>query len=171
MSKSSFAVLSFCLIVITSSLTVFAGKGINRQTDDAQLNKQGVIALEAGKNRTAEKYFRQAIRKNSKIKFYYNNLAAALIRQKKYKEASSVLKMALDIDPEYVKALSNLAVASFKLGEYIEAYRYYQQAKKADEKYASERFDKERVKKRIREEKKKNPGNKVYDEILERLED
>lgn len=135
-----------------------------------ELNNKGMHELSAGNNGAAAEYFRQAIAADPLKKNYYNNLAAACIRMKDYYSAEQHLKTALAIDPNYTKALSNMSVVLFKTGRYREAYKYYKRAEKTDPLYTNERFEKNRVLSRLKEESSRNPDDQNLKLIIRQIE-
>ena len=137
---------------------------------DKKLNEIGLEKLKEKKYFDAEQYFLNAIVKNPVIKYYYNNLSVAYMNQERYNEAYGNLKVAIRIDPDYVKALSNMVITCFYMLKFIESYKYYLAARKADREYTVKRFDKRKAELRIREIYRKNPDNKNLKKILNHLE-
>ncbi|NLV69065.1 MAG: tetratricopeptide repeat protein [Spirochaetes bacterium] len=134
------------------------------------LNSRGMHELEAGNNRGAAEYFLQAIKANPSKKNYYNNLAAAYIRISDFYSAEQQLSIAITIDPNYTKALSNMSVVMFRTGRYKEAYEYYKRAEQSDPSYTGERFEKKRVLARLKEESKRNPDDRNLKIIIRQIE-
>lgn len=134
------------------------------------LNSKGMHELSEGHNSAAAEYFRQAIAADPLKKNYYNNLAAACIRMKDYYSAELYLKTALAIDPDYTKALSNMSVVLFRTGRYREAYEYYKRAEKSNPAYTNDRFEKNRVLTRMKEQSRENPDDENLKRIIMQLE-
>ncbi len=143
----------------------------NNSSPGIQLNKNGLIELHKKNYTAAARLFIKAINKNKTNKFYYNNLAVAAMKLKKYKLAFKSLSHALQIDPVYVKALSNMSIVCFHLGEYRMAYSYYKKAKAEDKNYITSRFTRKKAIKRLQVLQQKNPKNKVYNKLLKYLKD
>ncbi len=167
-------------IIILISFTAFTVQsaysrtGDNRSLDrysDSELNRIGMIKLRACLYEDARRYFHIAIRKNPTVKYYYNNISAACIKQGDYVSARKYLRIALTLDPRYVKALSNMAVICFYEMRFREAYHYYQQARSIDNGYTSTRFKYERIKERLEKMRKDNPENDHLDLIIRHLKD
>lgn len=142
----------------------------NPGLSDIKLNKIGLEKLQEKHYSDAELLFLKAILKNPAVKYYYNNLSVVYMNQERYKEAYRNLKIAIRIDPEYVKALSNMAITCFYMFNFIESYKYYLDARKADREYTIRRFNKKKAELKIMELYKKNPDNESLGKILNRLE-
>ena len=132
-------------------------------------NKTGLKFLKSRQYQLAAQCFKSAIKKNSSVKYYYNNFAVASIKLKNYKTAYFSLHIALKLDPAYVKALSNMAIVCFYLNEYREAYYYYRKAMTADKLYISKRFTRKKAIGRLEKLQKQNPKNKTYKKMLNYL--
>jgi len=115
----------------------------------------------------AAEYFVQAISIDPKQKHFHNNLAAAYMRLGEYAKAEEHLKISLELDGGYARALSNMSVTLFHLGRYRESYHYYLLTQKADSVYSEKRFEKKRVSSYI----KKLSEGKPEDEELKRIKD
>jgi tetratricopeptide (TPR) repeat protein len=136
---------------------------------DSKLNKIGLEKLKENKFHDAEQYFLHAILKNPSIKYYYNNLSVVYMNQERFNEAYRNLEIAIRIDPNYVKALSNMAITCFYMFNFIESYKYYLAARKVDRDSTIRRFDKEKAELKIRELHDKNPDNANLKRIMDRL--
>jgi tetratricopeptide (TPR) repeat protein len=141
-----------------------------RDVDGSIANKAGMIRLRDGDYINAEKCFAESIRRNPAGKHFYNNLAVALMRQGKYIPAYALLKKAISIDPDYSKALSNMAIVCFHLSHFKEAYNYYLLSHRADREYTNQRFEKKRIARKIELLMKSDPENATYKAIYDRLE-
>jgi len=126
---------------------------------DRALNSRGFALLGEKRCIEAAGYFRQAIALNPARKEYDNNLAAALMNQGDYAGARLSLESALALDAAYPRALATMAVCCFHLHRFRESYRYYRMAIEADARYAEERFDREKVRARVEDLSRKNPGD------------
>lgn len=89
------------------------------------------------------------------------------MRLGEYAKAEEHLKISLELDGGYARALSNMSVTLFHLGRYSESYHYYLLTKKADSAYSEKRFEKKRVSSYI----KKLSEGKPEDEDLKRIKD
>ncbi|MBN2040555.1 MAG: tetratricopeptide repeat protein [Spirochaetes bacterium] len=137
---------------------------------DSTLNSAGLKKLRNNNFPDAEKYFTLAIIKNPNVKYYYNNLSVVYMNLERYDKAYDNLEKAIKLDPAYAKALSNMAITCFYMFNFIESYKYYIAARKADREYTVGRFTKKKAEKKIRELYRKNPGNENLKSILNRLE-
>ncbi|KAI8389219.1 hypothetical protein BD560DRAFT_343989 [Blakeslea trispora] len=82
----------------------------------------------------AVKLYTQAIDASPKTPTYYNNRAAALVMQKKYKDAASDCRIALNLDPQNVKAYLRAGKCHLNMGNLEEASRQYKLAYEIDPK-------------------------------------
>lgn len=137
--------------------------------EEARLNEQGLAFLRSGNYGGAERCFRRAIDLNPGVKFYYNNLGVSLMKQNRHGKAYNALQRAVEIDPQYAKALSNLAITCFYMARFSEAYRYYIRARDANSAYVDARFERNRVRKKVEEIQRQNPGNEDYKRIIDTL--
>jgi len=119
--------------------------------DSSSFNRKGMFELNSNHPDRAVEYFLQAITADPGQKHFYNNLA----------------KVSLQLDNNYARALSNMAVTLFHLGRYGESYKYYLSAMGADPGYSEKRFDKKRVFHYI----KKLSAEKPQDKKLKRIKD
>ncbi len=117
----------------------------------------------------AERHFAYAISLNPEIKFYYNNIAVALMNQKNYSDAVDNLEKAILLDPFYTRALSNLAISYFHLSCYRQAFYYYQRASKADRPYTEKRFDLKKIVSGMEKLHRGNPKDATLKSILNRV--
>lgn len=81
---------------------------LDQYIEREELYMQGVSSMKHHKYREGETAFRQLLDKGGKEPQYWGNLAVSLMMQQKYDEAEMALKRALEIDPGYELALSNL---------------------------------------------------------------
>lgn len=159
------------IIILISFLVLTHLHVFSNENDAADKNISGMKMLADNRPVEAEKFFREAIKENRGVSYYYNNLAVSLMKQKKYSEAIEELNRAVIIDPGNVKAVSNLAVCYFYMSDYSKAYHYYIMAKKMDSDYVKSRFTREKIKDKT--EKIENRGynekeiNKIIDKVTE----
>ncbi|KAI8083259.1 uncharacterized protein B0P05DRAFT_536717 [Gilbertella persicaria] len=80
----------------------------------------------------AVKLYTQAIDASPKTSTYYNNRAAALVMQKKYKDAANDCRRVLELDPQNVKAYLRAGKCHLNLGNLEEAGRQLKMASEID---------------------------------------
>lgn len=129
-----------------------------------------MACLENGDNESASLYFMRAIAVDPSNKYYFNNMAASLMRRGDYAGAEKFLLCAIEIDDSYTRALSNMAVTLFHLGRYLESYSYYIRSLRSDSGYTESRFEKGRVEAAIKKLSGDRPQDKNLKRILEYLE-
>ena len=154
------------LVLLVLIQAAYSKRGLT--ADD--LNNKGMQELLSGNNSSAAEYFRKAIIEDPSKKNYYNNLAASYMRMNDFYNAERQLHIAIAIDPVYTKALSNMSVVLFKTGRYRNAYEYYIRAKNSDPLYTAERFEKNKVLTRLKEESRRNPEDQNLKRIILQLE-
>ncbi len=155
------------IVILISFLICVHLNAFSNEKDAADKNSTGMKLLAGDRPVEAEKYFREAIKDNSGVSYYYNNLAVSLIQQKKYSEAIRELNRALTIDPGNVKAASNIAVCYFYMSDYSKAYHYYKMAKKMDSDYVKIRFTREKIKDKTDKIENRNYNEKEIDKIID----
>lgn len=133
------------------------------------LNKRGLYYLGKKDFKKAGRYFLRAIKKKPGNRYYYNNYAVTLMNQGKYKEAKSYLKIAVTLDPNYVKALSNMAIVCFRLYQFREAHRYYSRARSVNSAYIDRRFDRKKTIREVEKLSREDPDNSDLQYILDYL--
>jgi len=156
-----------CILAIAIFAHAYGAAG---EETPAKLNIAGLEELENGNPESAGEYFLKAIAGEPSNKFYYNNMAASLMRRGDYSDAEVYLKRAVELDSGYARALSNMSVALFNLGRYTESYAYYMRSMRADSRYTGERFEKGRVEVAVRKLLQKKPDDKTLQKILEYIE-
>jgi Flp pilus assembly protein TadD len=154
--------------VVLCALLATAG-ALRANGEDARLNEQGLACLGGGDYVGAERCFRRAIELNPRVKFYHNNLGVSLMKQSRHGKAYDAFQGAVEIDPRYAKALSNLAITCFYMARFNEAYRYYIRARDANSAYVDARFERNRVRKKVEEIQRQNPGSGDYKRIIDTL--
>ena len=169
------ALLFFCAAATAQDVFIPQPNAANESqsctyTDAEKANNEGMLLLEQGNNAKAEEYFRCAVNGNAGFAAAYNNLAASLMRQKRYEEACPFLEKAISINPQHVKAISNMAIALFHCGKYRTAYEWYCRAKAQDEAYVKVRFDRKKTIEELNRKKRENPGRSEYGRMTEYLE-
>jgi hypothetical protein len=95
----------------------------------------GFTALNEGRNSDAINYFEKALKTDDADEMIFYNFALALYNEKQYLKADSVLKKAVDINPEFEPALMYLGNIAKSNGRSDEAVMYYERVLKADRKY------------------------------------
>lgn len=81
------------------------------------------------------------IEASPKTSTYYNNRAAALVMQKKYKDAANDCRLATELDPENAKAFLRGGKCHLNLGHLEEAGRQYSRALQIDSKLAQRDYN------------------------------
>lgn len=76
-----------------------------------------------------------------KTSTYYNNRAAALVMQKKYKDAANDCRIATELDPQNAKAFLRGGKCHLNLGNLEEAGRQYTRALEVDPKVAQREYN------------------------------
>ena len=94
------------------------------------LNNLGISYYVRGREKQAEAKFREAIKYESKFSDAKNNLARALIDQKRYNEA---LKWLNEVEGDLTyqapeKTYSNMGIAYFEMGNYMKAGQYLERS-------------------------------------------
>jgi tetratricopeptide (TPR) repeat protein len=95
----------------------------------------GYEALTIGKYKEAIGYFEKALKIDDKDEMIFYNFAAALYNDGQYQKADSLLKVGLNLNPDFEPILmyqGNIARSQNKTGE---AIRYYERVIKANRKY------------------------------------
>jgi tetratricopeptide (TPR) repeat protein len=105
---------------------------IERRTKD---DFKGYTALNEGRNSDAIKYFEKALKSDDGDEMIFYNFALALYNEKQYLKADSVLKKAIDLNPDFEPALMYLGNIAKSNGRSDEAVMYYERVLKADRKY------------------------------------
>jgi len=91
-------------------------------------NKTGIAYHQLQDLKNAEKYYRRAIKLNSKYAEAINNLGTVYYAKKSYRRAVNQYKAALRMNPTSASILSNLGTAYFARKQYEEAIKAYQEA-------------------------------------------
>ncbi|MCU1339689.1 MAG: Tetratricopeptide 2 repeat protein [Bryobacterales bacterium] len=91
-------------------------------------NKTGIAYHQLQDLQNAEKYYRHAIKLNSKYPEAINNLGTVYYAKKSYRRAVNQYKSALRIAPTSASVLSNLGTAYFARKQYEDAMKAYEQA-------------------------------------------
>jgi len=91
-------------------------------------NKTGIAYHQLQDLDNAEKYYRRAIKLNSKYPEAINNLGTVYYAKKSYRRAVNQYRNALRITPNSASVLSNLGTAYFARKQYDDAMKTYAQA-------------------------------------------
>ena len=91
-------------------------------------NKTGIAYHQLQDLDNAEKYYRRAVKLNSKYAEAINNLGTVYYAKKSYRRAVNQYKAALRITPNSASVLSNLGTAYFARKQYDQAMKAYEQA-------------------------------------------
>lgn len=91
-------------------------------------NKTGIAYHQLQDLDNAEKYYRRAVKLNSKYAEAINNLGTVYYAKKSYRRAVNQYKAALRLNPDSASVLSNLGTAYFARKQYDDAIKAYQQA-------------------------------------------
>jgi len=91
-------------------------------------NKTGIAYHQLQDLDNAEKYYRRAIKLNSKYPEAINNLGTVYYAKKSYRRAVNQYRNALRITPNSASVLSNLGTAYFARKQYDDAMKVYAQA-------------------------------------------
>ena len=158
-----------CGVIIFSAVLLLVSIPAGAE-DSSSFNRKGMDELRANHPDKAVEFFLKAISIDPGQKHYHNNLAAAYMRMGEYSKAEEQLKLSLQLDSNYARALSNMSVTLFHLGRYRESYSYYQAAKKADSEYSKERFDRKRVSSFIKKLSDEKPDDEDLKKIKEYIE-
>jgi len=98
------------------------------ETSAVLANKTGIAYHQLQDLNNAEKYYRRAIKLNSKYPEAINNLGTVYYAKKSYRRAVNQYRNALRITPNSASVLSNLGTAYFARKQYDEAMKIYAQA-------------------------------------------
>lgn len=82
---------------------------LDQLLEQEELFQNGLQLTEAGEWEAAEQAFRKSIAMGDCLPQPWGNLGISLMMQERYNEAEAALKRALEIEPEYTFAKSNLA--------------------------------------------------------------
>ncbi len=85
-------------------------------------NRLGITLNKLARHSEATAEFRQALVGHENESYLQNNLGFSLYLEGKYPEALTVLKRAVELKPDFVRARTNLALVHAKLGQFDEAY-------------------------------------------------
>lgn len=160
------AVLAAAVLFLFSPLNAASGS----EAEAKELNRDGLIELAGGNPGRASVFFRRAIKLDPSKKHYYNNMAVSLMKSGNYHDAEKYLKKAIVMDSNYTKALANMAVVLFHQRRFSESYKYYMLSKKTDPAYAENRFEKERVLRKLKDFSSQNPDDNEVKDIIDYLE-
>lgn len=114
--------LAGCLAVAgLAVIPVLAISAGDARTQSFKLQSEGMRLYKEGNFRAATEVFQQvvSIHLNSFLAYYY--LGSSLIAERRYGEAIDPLKVALDLQPDYIQAHLALGTAYLKLGDAAEA--------------------------------------------------
>jgi len=136
----------------------------------SSFNNKGLESLRGGLYESAVMFFTKAIDSNRALDYLYNNRAAAYMKLKKYDQAKKDLEKSISLNPNNVKALSNMAIVMFHLKNYVKSYYYYSHVKKIAPSYTSKRFEKKRVKAKLKKMSENDPENSDLKKIIRRME-
>lgn len=96
------------------------------------LNKVGIAYHQLMDLRTAERYYKRAIKADKAYPEAVNNLGTVYYAKKSYRKAVGQYKRALKISPYSASIYSNLGTAHFARKKYDDAVTAYQEALKID---------------------------------------
>jgi predicted O-linked N-acetylglucosamine transferase (SPINDLY family) len=94
------------------------------------LHLLGVIAHQSGDHQRGVDLIRKAIRKNSRVGYYYNNLGECWRALKQVDRATACYRRALRLDPQSADALANLGNVLKTQKRFPEAIEYYKKSLK-----------------------------------------
>jgi Tfp pilus assembly protein PilF len=157
----------FLFVLIASA----APAQVTGNVSSATHNDAGVEYLKTGNYSKAEFQFREAIRIDAGVKYYYNNLGVSLMNQRRHAEAAVYLRTAVSMDSAYTKAVANLAISEFYLLNFRESYRCYLMAMRLDRNYAENRLNKRAALLKIKELSRTHPENNELKSIIRHLEE
>jgi len=86
------------------------GFTVDQLIEQENLFQQGLLLMESGKKEEAGQAFQASIAMGDCLPQPWGNLGICLMMQERYDEAEVALKRALEIDPDYAIAKSNLVV-------------------------------------------------------------
>jgi tetratricopeptide (TPR) repeat protein len=110
--------LAVASLAVCPALAIPAG---DARTQSFKLQSEGMRLYKEGNYRAATEAFQRVvnIHLNSFLAYYY--LGSSLIAERRYGEAIDPLKVALDLQPDYIQAHLALGTAYLKLGDAAEA--------------------------------------------------
>ncbi|KAI7907551.1 uncharacterized protein BX663DRAFT_539037 [Cokeromyces recurvatus] len=111
------------------------------QMSPEEIKNQANEQYKLGHYDEAIQLYTQAIELSPNTSTYYNNRAAALMMQKKYKEAAEDCRLAIELDPENVKALLRGGKCHLNMGNLEEASRQYSRALQVDSSHSGAKRD------------------------------
>lgn len=106
-----------------------------------EIKNQANEQYKLGHYEEAVKLYTQAIDASPKTSTYYNNRAAALVMQKKYKDAAEDCRTATELDPQNAKAYLRGGKCHLNMGNLEEAGRQYNLAMQIDPKIAQRDYN------------------------------
>jgi tetratricopeptide (TPR) repeat protein len=95
----------------------------------------GYNALNEGKNRDAVNFFEKVLKVDDKDEMIFYNFAAALFNDGQLQKADSVLKVGLEINPDFEPILMYLGNIARSQNKTDEAIKYYEKLIKVNRKY------------------------------------
>jgi tetratricopeptide (TPR) repeat protein len=95
----------------------------------------GYVALNEGRNKEAIHLFEKVLKVDDKDEMIFYNFAAALFNDMQYQKADSVLKMGLEINPDFEPILMYLGNIAKSQNKTDEAIMYYKRVIQANRKY------------------------------------
>ncbi|GAN09114.1 DnaJ homolog subfamily C member 7-like [Mucor ambiguus] len=102
------------------------------QLSPEEIKNQANEQYKQGHYEEAVNLYSQAIDASPQTSTYYNNRAAALMMQKKYKDAANDCRTATELDPQNVKAFLRGGKCHLNMGNLEEAGRQYNRAMQID---------------------------------------
>ena len=131
------AALLACASVLASAPPALAISAAEARTQSFKLQSEGMRLFKEGKFKDATEAFQQVVNLNlnSFLAFYY--LGICLNADRRYGEAIEPLKIALDLQPDYVQAHLALGDAYLKQGDTGEARAEYLRALELQPNYAA----------------------------------
>lgn len=157
------------LQILLSNINFSSGQNLIDSTEAQKNNLAGMEYLTKKEYLHAYYSFQKAVFFNPTIKYYRNNLAVACMNLKKYEEALLHLNIAIEIDPLYVRALTNKAICHFHLSQYRLAFKYYQKARNTDGTYTNNRFTQKKIIRKMEQIQKMRPHDAELQQIIDRV--
>jgi len=88
----------------------------------------GLVYMEEGKFKLAEKYFKEALKKEPNFSQCYNQLGMIELYRKNIKDAKIYFEKAVSLNPNNISSLNNLGVCYANMKDYEKALKYFLKA-------------------------------------------
>jgi Flp pilus assembly protein TadD len=116
------------VLVLVLPLTIAAAQTPNQQGQAEALFSAGLDHLREGRSQQALDNFKRAIKEDAKNPYFYKGLGAAYLNLKKYDDAVTAFRKALELNPYYVDVHNDLGTALVLAGKRDEGRKEFMKA-------------------------------------------